>query len=769
MINPGTRDFQEQLFGGLAGIGPRRRTWLFKTWAFYFRLWVFPLIDGEMFEPLYSKLPSRPSSPTNILASLLIIQAMFGWSDDMVHEMMMNGNMQILFAVNYLGENLEKVPTCDKALTRFRMRIQEYKLETGIDLMQQLFESVSFGLMALSGVTLSNCRMDSAMVSANVRIQSREGLFFTGLNNVLTDMVTAYPSLTVKLQQKGLDKILEDGAYNRYLYYSNATPTDKLNTMLIHTENLYTMLDEVAADSHFSDVDVSAIKQMGSWVNFERFLSEQTIVENNVRRMATKKDGCMNSRILQSYTDTEATFRTKAGKNFVGYILNLAEAVGPFGSFVFAADLEQNIQTDPYMAKLALDQASSIIAAIDAYNQEFGIENPGDMERCRQVLLEKTRMVEETIREFLDKRTYVGSHIPYDEPDIEQISLDEVLAMCAEAVTVPNIPGQLPGAQPKEVHGVGSKPEGSHVTPTEVTGTQGPAPLDASGEKEHAETAADHPEMTDSHESGIENDGNKDGEGDGRRRGTTSTKDILDYLKGNGISDFAALDPEVQREHLLAMIRQGLPTGYMNTLGEYIIAVDGAYSSQDLIEFAGAHGFQILPTDFTSKNANPVAALFNYDSNGNVKSCPMGVDVIRGGTPCASGQARLIMPSESCQGCPFRNCCKAQEQSRTPTSVILLNPKTVGRTEMEATLGTEEYKNVGRFRNGVETLPHLLRWHYGLDHLPIGWQEKELYIWPRLTAINIRSFILFLQGKSRIKDNPIFHRGESGTPLPCSV
>ena len=59
---------------------------------------------------------------------------------------------------------------------------------------------------------------------------------------------------------------------------------------------------------------------------FVRWLSEQTITENNERRLRTKGDGVMKSDMMQNSSDPEATFRSKAGKEHRGYSANLEES-----------------------------------------------------------------------------------------------------------------------------------------------------------------------------------------------------------------------------------------------------------------------------------------------------------------------------------------------------------------------------------------------------------------------------------------------------------
>ena len=61
---------------------------------------------------------------------------------------------------------------------------------------------------------------------------------------------------------------------------------------------------------------------------FIRCLSDQTVIENEKRRLRTKEDGTMNSSALQNPSDPDATCRNKAGKSHRGYAANLEETVG---------------------------------------------------------------------------------------------------------------------------------------------------------------------------------------------------------------------------------------------------------------------------------------------------------------------------------------------------------------------------------------------------------------------------------------------------------
>ncbi len=72
-----------------------------------------------------------------------------------------------------------------------------------------------------------------------------------------------------------------------------------------------------------SDYDVTIEYQL-----LLRCLFEQIIVGDFTRRLRNKEDGGFSSSMLQSPTDSDATYREKAGKKHRGYVTNLEESVG---------------------------------------------------------------------------------------------------------------------------------------------------------------------------------------------------------------------------------------------------------------------------------------------------------------------------------------------------------------------------------------------------------------------------------------------------------
>lgn len=90
-----------------------------------------------------------------------------------------------------------------------------------------------------------------------------------------------------------------------------------------------------------------------------RCLSEQTVVEDAIRRLKTKEDGVMDSSVLQNPSDPDATFREKAGKQHRGYVANVDEAVGKNGSVILDYQLEPNNYSDSQFLKDSLERNGS--------------------------------------------------------------------------------------------------------------------------------------------------------------------------------------------------------------------------------------------------------------------------------------------------------------------------------------------------------------------------------------------------------------------------
>ena len=753
---------QMSFINKLSTISERQLRWLIGTWAFSFRLFVYPLINPALFDCLFSEEPSRPATYPQVTVSLILIQDMFDRTDDEMHDWMMSGDIRIRFATNTLGIDPEKMPTSDKALTDFRNRCRSYaETHDGKNPLDECLASTEFGICALMGINLSNVRMDSTQVAANMARMSRERIVYTGNRKMLEYIAKQEKLEQLKaIEEKELKHYLEDFDINRVLYHASVSQDTKRKKLADEADMILHICTE-------EDLESTEGKM------FTRILSEQTVADNGIRRFALPEDHVMSSGCVQNPVDPDATYREKAGKEFIGYVTNFAEAVGPLGSQVVSWDLQQNIVNDTDMAKTFLKQAEHIITGIDSYNRMLGIENPADMEKCKAVLKEKMKLVGDTILEAARESCTIHRAADVDPihrgTQVNIFDFFDGFGVCMQNGT----------GDPSESAGTDSDDNAACQTLREkILDSVDNTPLTfnepvlsenaVEEEKDAAAASADKESGENTTENETSTAQKTEESSDNAPKGILLCKGddfYIDDVPGEEVlktPEFADLPDETRKQAILLTIRKHQSLTLDDLKDTNIITTDGAYSDEALAQLAAKAGFTFLPTDLSGKDCNPIIGLFHLDEDHkNVVSCPMGY-------PCActtykSGQVRVTMEGSHCQHCPFRNDCKARYQPRKETYTFNLSPNSYSRIQTEAFIGSENYKAVGRFRNGVETIPSMLHNLLHIDEMPTGRAVKKERLSVKMMACNIRKFVGFLLGTSKIADNPILTRSTATT------
>lgn len=353
-----TNDSQQlSLFDSFNELTAREQKALVKSWAKVFAEEIFPTIDEERFAVLYSDKDSRPNTPVNVIIGALILKELMNLSDDEVVE-----NLMLDFRFRYVlhTTSFDEQPLCDKSLTRFRQRCYDYELTTGIDLYHGCVTELAGQTAKLMELDGKIRRMDSLMVEANIRKLSRMELLYRCVSKMV-----------MYLSKNGMeDRIFPMGHYcesddfNRFIYHSRSTDTD----------------DRIAILLRDADTLLIRCKDLSETTEYQllvRCLDEQTVTRYNQRRLKTRADGTMDSNVMQSPVDPDATFRKKSGKVHRGYSANVLETVGENGSVVTDYQFEQNNVSDSTMLKDCLknmeeQQAGTVLIADDAYS---GTEN----------------------------------------------------------------------------------------------------------------------------------------------------------------------------------------------------------------------------------------------------------------------------------------------------------------------------------------------------------------------------------------------------------
>ena len=119
---------------------------------------------------------------------------------------------------------------------------------------------------------------------------------------------------------------------------------------------------------------------------FVRCISDQTVVENDKRRLRTMEDGTMNSSALQNPSDPDATYRNKSGKSYRGYAANIEETVGKNGSVVTDYQFDKNTHTDSHFLQKSL-------SAMEKSEEEIILVTDGGYDGQDNVALAKEKNV----------------------------------------------------------------------------------------------------------------------------------------------------------------------------------------------------------------------------------------------------------------------------------------------------------------------------------------------------------------------------------------
>ena len=320
--------FSDSLFG----LTEREKKALEKSWAKVFADEIFPTIDEERFSVLYSDKDSRPNTPVNIIVGALVLKELFGLSDDdMVETLMFDHRFQYaLHTTSY-----EEQPLSDKTLSRFRKRCYDYESTHNVDLYHDCITDLGSKIAKMMKLNSRIRRMDSMMIESNIRRLSRMELLYT----CVAKLVSYLHKEGKEDLLEGLEHYYDPNDFNRVIYHSrNEDAAGKISDILKDADLL---LERCGA----------SYDEVTEYQLLVRCLSEQTVVEEAKRRLKTKEDGTMDSKILQNPSDPDATFREKAGKQHRGYVANLEETVGENGSVVTDYQYDQNTKSDSQFMK----------------------------------------------------------------------------------------------------------------------------------------------------------------------------------------------------------------------------------------------------------------------------------------------------------------------------------------------------------------------------------------------------------------------------------
>ena len=324
---------------------------LVKSWASVFYNIVFCGIDEKIFSILYCQDNGRPNFPVNILLSLEYIKHLFDYSDaELIEQFYYNYQIAFALGINNVGE-MNLAPS---TLYEFRKKIYQYATEhpEDGDLIFKQFIELTKEFTNKSDVAVNEQRMDSTMISANIKNAGRLALAF----DVLEQALKSLPEEFLTESQK---EVLGTGYQNKLLYKCKGNQI---------VSKLQKILDESSAVLYVVSnkpelLDLNAFKVL------KRFIDEQTDLNKDTGRRIAKENKSIKANSLQSAYDEDATYRKKAKKEGKGYVVNIAETCNENNGVQYITDyaVEPNIVSDVDFAKDRIPVIKTSFELTDTY------------------------------------------------------------------------------------------------------------------------------------------------------------------------------------------------------------------------------------------------------------------------------------------------------------------------------------------------------------------------------------------------------------------
>ena len=185
------------------------------------------------------------------------------------------------------------------------------------------------------------------------------------------------------------------------------------------------------------------------------------------------------------------------------------------------------------------------------------------------------------------------------------------------------------------------------------------------------------------------------------------------------------------------------------------LAADGAFGSSENVALAKENNIDLVTTNLTGRKAEDICADFVFSEDGTrVIQCPMG------NTPKScwynkrNGQCVVSFHRNVCAGCPRFNECHPHEHKHTFRKTVSITAKR--RAEQQRFRSSEEFSELTRFRNGVETVPSYLRRAHGVDHMPVrGLQRCKQFLGLKIGGSNFKKLCKYLQRQDSYAINPV--------------
>ena len=182
------------------------------------------------------------------------------------------------------------------------------------------------------------------------------------------------------------------------------------------------------------------------------------------------------------------------------------------------------------------------------------------------------------------------------------------------------------------------------------------------------------------------------------------------------------------------------------------IIADGAYASEDLAVQAADKNIGLITTGLRGRKPREILTQFVLSEDGRtVTQCPEGHVPKSSSYIRQNDSIRVSFPRCCCEKCPHQKECNAKIKKRT--AHVILSLGALAHTEEAIRRKDDDTMNlIGRIRNGVETIPSILRRKYHVDDMPVRSKLKtKIFFGFKMFALNFSKLWLYERGLEKCR------------------
>ena len=184
---------------------------------------------------------------------------------------------------------------------------------------------------------------------------------------------------------------------------------------------------------------------------------------------------------------------------------------------------------------------------------------------------------------------------------------------------------------------------------------------------------------------------------------------------------------------------------------ETIIA-DGAYGSKEVSALAAEKNISVKTTGLRGRKEREILSKFRLSEDEHmVLECPEGHKPLHSSFDAERNRIRISFLRNHCEQCPHQKECLIRLHVRTAGTYFSLDAfHKLALAEEHRT--SEEWKKIGRIRNGIETVPSILRSKYHVDRMPFRGKIRTKHRFGfSILALNFSKLLRYEKGLEKCR------------------